>query len=453
MGLRPMQAYDAFHDIISGMVPQIRVHRAWVVLGGVTLILLASSGLRSSFGVFIKPLEAEFGWSRVALSVVASLSLLLYGAMGPLVGRIADRFGPRGVLMAAALLLGAGTMATSRVTSLWHLYLAAGVITAMGAGSAAMSVAASLAARWFDRQRGLVLGIAGAGMAAGQLLVVPALMAVTTTWGWRASFLGSGVVFVAVILPLVVLLIRNDPREVGLAPYGAAPGTVAATAEQRASQRVGAAAAARTLPFWLLAGSFWVCGYTTSGLVLTHLIPHAAEGGFHAAMAAQALGVMGALNIVGTIASGWICDRLGPRGPLAAYYLLRGVSLVFLPFVGSALGLFGFAAIFGLNYISTVPATTALTARIYGRYSVGELSGWIFFSHQIGAAAGSLVGGYFYRAFGDYTLAFHTAALLAFAATGMVLLIQDRPQGGEPALSEPERPEALGGTMATAPGP
>jgi sugar phosphate permease len=442
---------------MAGIMAGVRVHRAWVVLAGVTLILLASSGLRSSFGVFIKPLEAEFGWSRVALSVVASLSLLLYGAMGPVVGRIADRVGPRGVLVAATLLLGAGTTATSTISSLWQLYLTAGVITAVGAGSAAMSVAASLAARWFDRGRGLVLGIAGAGMAAGQLLIVPALMAVTVTWGWRASFLGSGIVFVAVILPLALLLIRNDPRELGLAPYGAAPGAVAATAEQRASQRVGVTAAARTAPFWLLAGSFWVCGYTTSGLVLTHLIPHAAEHGFHAAMAAQALGVMGALNIAGTIASGWICDRFGPRGPLAAYYLLRGVSLVFLPFVGTALGLFGFAAIFGLNYISTVPATTALTARIYGRYSVGELSGWIFFSHQIGAAAGSLVGGYFYRQFGDYTLAFHTAALLAFAATAMVVLIQDRPHWGEPQPDEP-RPgepghEAPGGAMATAPGP
>jgi sugar phosphate permease len=335
------------------------VHYAWIVLGGVTLILLASSGVRASFGIFIKPLEAEFGWSRVALSSVASLSLLLYGALGPFVGRVADRWGPRGVLIAACLLLGAGTIATSAISSLWHLYLSAGLITAIGAGGAAISVAASIAARWFDRHRGLVLGIAGAGMAAGQLLIVPALMAVTVTWGWRVSFLGLGVAFLSVVLPLTVLVIRNDPRDVGLAPYGAAPGETAATAEQRAGQRTGVAAAARTLPFWLLAGSFWVCGYTTTGLVLTHLVPHAAEHGFHASLAAQALGVMGALNIVGTIGSGWICDRFGPRGPLAAYYLLRGISLVFLPFVGTALGLFGFAAIFGLNYISTVPATTA----------------------------------------------------------------------------------------------
>jgi predicted MFS family arabinose efflux permease len=167
--------------------------------------------------------------------------------------------------------------------------------------------------------------------------------------------------------------------------------------------------------------------------VLTHLIPHATEHGFHAGQAAQALGVMGALNVAGTILSGWICDRFGQKGPLAGYYLLRGLSLLFLPYVDTVAGLFAFAAIFGLNYISTVPATTALTARIYGRYSVGELSGWIFFAHQLGSAIGSLAGGYLYDRFGDYTVAFHSAALVAFVATGLVLAIREQPATRRPA--------------------
>lgn len=409
-----------------------RVHYAWVVLGAATFILLASSGVRSSFGVFIKPLEAEFGWTRVSLSAVASLSLFLYGAMGPLVGRLADRWGPRGVLAGAAVLLGAGTIGTAAIASLWQLYLTAGIVTALGAGGAAMSVAAALATRWFDTRRGLVLGIAGGGMAAGQLLIVPLLMTLTLTWGWRSSFLVLGIGFLVLIVPITLWLVRNDPEDLGLTPYGAAAGFAPATAEQKAAGRTGIAQAARTRPFWLLAGSFWVCGYTTSGLVLTHLIPYAAEQGFHANHAAVALGVMGALNIVGTVGSGWICDRAGPRVPLAGYYLLRGVSLIFLPFVGTVPGLFAFAAIFGLNYISTVPATTAITASIYGRYSVGELSGWIFLSHQIGAAIGSIVGGLLYTRFGNYTLAFHSAAVLAFAATAMVLAIRDRPPAGRP---------------------
>jgi MFS family permease len=409
-----------------------RVHYAWVVLGAVTVMLLATSGVRSSFGVFIKPMEAEFGWDRTSLSIVASISLFLYGAMGPVVGWLADRWGPRGVLAAASVLLGAGTLGTAFVVSLWQLYLTAGFLTALGAGGVAMSVAASLAARWFDARRGLVLGIAGGGMAAGQLAVVPAAMTLTVTWGWRWTFLLLGAGFLIVILPLALLLIRNDPRELGLAPYGADPGAPPVSGAAMAAERTGIREAVGSLPFWLLAGSFWVCGYTTSGLVLTHLIPHATEHGFHATQAAQALGIMGALNVVGTVLSGWICDRFGQKGPLAGYYLLRGLSLLFLPLVGTVPGLFAFAAVYGLNYISTVPATTALTARIYGRYSVGELSGWIFFSHQIGSAFGSLTGGFLYDRLGDYTMAFHSAAFMAFVATGLVLGIRDEPAARRP---------------------
>ncbi|MBI4609022.1 MAG: MFS transporter [Candidatus Rokubacteria bacterium] len=412
------------------------IHYAWVVLAAATLVLLAAAGMRSSFGVFIKPMEAEFGWDRASLSMVASLSLLLYGAAGPVVGRLADRWGPRGVLACATALLAAGALATAQVGALWQLYLTAGILTALGAGGMAMSVAASLAARWFDTRRGLVLGVAGGGMAAGQLLIVPLAMTLTVSGGWRLTFVVLGAGFLLLILPLALGLIRNDPRDLGLAPYGAVAESSPETARETLAERTGFLEAAGTVPFWLLAGSFWVCGYTTSGLVLTHLIPHATEHGFHATQAAQALGLMGALNIVGTVASGWICDRFGQKGPLAGYYFLRGLSLIFLPYVGTVPGLFAFAAIFGLNYISTVPATTALTAKIYGRYSVGELSGWIFFSHQVGAAFGSAVGGYLYDQLGDYTLAFHSAAAVAFVATAVVLAIRDQPVAGGPPQPE-----------------
>ena len=415
-----------------------RLHYAWVVVGTVAVVALAGSGVRSAFGVFIKPMEAEFGWDRTALSLVASLSFLFNGAAGPLMGRLADRWGPRGVLAASGLLLGLGAVGAASVVSLWQLYLTVGVLVAVGAGGLASSVTAAVAARWFDTRRGLVLGLFGAGLAAGQLLVVPAAMGLTLVWGWRIAFLVLGGGFLALILPLILALVRNDPRDVGLAPYGAVAGAAPKTAREIAAERTGITDAIRSTPFWLLAGSFWVCGYTSSGLVLTHLIPHATEHGFHATQAAQALGVMGGLNIVGTILSGWICDRFGQKAPLAGYYALRGASLIFLPYVGTVPGLFAFAAVFGLNYISTVPATTSLTAKIYGRYSVGELSGWIFFSHQIGSAVGAFFGGYLYDRYGDYTVAFHSAALVAFAATAMVLAIRDRPKlGPEQAVAVP----------------
>jgi MFS family permease len=406
-----------------------------VILGATAFALLAASGVRSAFGVFIKPMEAEFGWDRTALSLVASLSFLLNGASGPVVGRLADRWGPRMVLAAAGVLLGVGTLGAAGVVTLWQLYATVGVIVAVGSGSATAGVGAVVVTRWFEARRGLALGITGGAMAAGQLLIVPLAMWLTVSWGWRAAFLVLGVGFLALMLPVVLGVVRNDPAEIGLAPYGATPAPVAAAAGGRPRDRTSLGEALGTAPFWLLAGSFWVCGYTSSGLVLTHLIPHATDHGFHAAAAAQALGVMGAFNVVGTIASGWICDRAGQKGPLAAYYALRGLSLLFLPYVGTTPGLFAWAVVFGLNYISTVPATTALTAKIYGRYSVGELSGWIFFSHQIGSAVGSFTGGYLYDRFGDYTVAFHSAAFVAFAATVMVLAIRERPvTGGRPAV-------------------
>jgi MFS family permease len=409
-----------------------RVHFAWVVLGGTAIALLAASGIRSAFGVFIKPMETEFGWDRTALSLVASLSFLFNGLSGPFVGRLADRWGARTVIAFSGVLLGVGVLSSALIVSLWQLYATVGVIVAVGAGGATPAVAAVVATRWFDERRGLAMGLVGGAMAAGQLLVIPLAMSLTTSFGWRIAYAILGVGFLAVILPAVLAVVRNEPSDMGLAPYGSKPvDRLAATATAQV-ERTTLRQAAGTAPFWLLAGSFWVCGYTSTGLVLTHLIPHATEHGFQGGQAAQALGVMGAFNVVGTILSGWICDRYGARVPLAVYYGLRGVSLIFLPLVGTVPGLFAWAVVFGLNYISTVPATTALTAKIYGRHSVGELSGWIFFSHQVGSAVGSLVGGHLYDRFGNYTLAFQSAAFVAFAATLMVLVIRERPVSRRP---------------------
>lgn len=403
-----------------------QVHYGWIVLLAVGVVMLAGSGVRASFGIFIRPMEEEFGWSRTSLSLVASLSLVLYGAVGPLVGRFSDRWGPRSVLAAAAVLLGLGTLGSSAVSSLPQFFFTAGVVTSIGAGGAALSVAATAVVRWFDARRGLALGAAGAGVAAGQLLIVPLVMAVTVGWGWRQALVVLSVGMFVLILPFVLLLVRNSPQEMGLTAYGATEPHRVQAGVDPSPERTSIRQAVRTLPFWLLAGSFWVCGYTTSGLILTHLIPHATEHGFYPSQAAQALGIMGALNIVGVLASGWLCDRFHAKLPLAGYYLLRGVSLLFLPLVGTLPGLFAFAAVYGLNYISTVPATTSLTARIYGRYSVGELSGWIFLSHQIGAASGAFFGGYIYDHFHDYTIAFHSGTVLAFVAVGLVLLIPEK---------------------------
>ena len=411
-----------------------RVHPAWIVLGAVTVCMLAASGIRSVFGVYIKPMEAEFGWGRGALSGAAAISLLLLGAAGPVVGWLADRYGPRRVIVVSLLMLGSGAIGASFVQRLWHLYVTTGLLMALGAGGLAITTGSTVAARWFEARRGVAIGIAAGGMSAGQLVVIPLATVLTLWFGWRMSFLWQGVGLLVLVLPIALWLIGNDPAERGLRPYGATgpAQTVAQAAAAKEAQRVSVLDALGVPQFWLLMATFFVCGYTSNGMVLTHFMPHALEHNFSELQASTALGVMGAMNVLGTVGSGWICDRFGRRGPLAFNYFVRGLSLLFLLYVWNAPSLHLWAAIFGLNYISTVPPTTTLIANIFGRYSVGELSGWIFFSHQVGAALGAAIAGWIYELTGVYTIAFVSAALMGFLAAGLALAIREEPITSRP---------------------
>ena len=404
-----------------------------------TICMGASSGVRAVFGIYIKPIEAELGWTRAALSGVAALSLLLLGAIGPLAGRLADRWGPRRVAVVALLLLGGGAIGASAVHALWQAYLTTGVLIGVGSGGLGLATGSVIATRWFEARRGLAIGIAAGGMSAGQLVIIP-LATVLMVWlGWRASFAWLGLGLVAIVLPLALWLIRNDPDDRGERAYGAVgPAlTAAQLAAARTAGRVGIFEAAQHAQFWLLAVTSFVCGYTSVGLILTHFVPHALEHDFTQLEASTALAVMGSMNVVGTLASGWLCDRFGRRGPLATYYLIRGVSLVFLLYVWNAPSLHLWAAVFGLNWVSTVPPTTTLTASIFGRYSVGELSGWIFFAHQVGAALSAATAGWIFEHSGSYSPAFLSAALMAVVAAGLTLLIRDEPIGTRPMAAAP----------------
>jgi MFS family permease len=418
------------------MTPR-RLHPAWIVLGAVTVCMLAATGVRAVFGIYIKPMEAEMGWTRSGLSGAAALSLLLLGAVGPWAGRIADRWGTRRLIIGSLVLLGAGTVAMGQSTQLWQIYLTAGVLMAVGAGGLGMATGSVIATRWFDQKRGMAIGFAAGGMSAGQLLIIPLATLLTTTQSWRVSTTWLGVGLLLLILPVAFFLVRNDPADRGLRPYGATgvEPTAAQAAATRSAGRVSVLEAAHSPQFWLLLSTFFVCGYTTGGLVMTHFMPHALEHNFTNFQASTALGIMGMMNVVGTIASGWLCDRFGRRGPLATYYFLRGVSLIFLLYVWNVPSLHIWAAIFGLNFISTVPPTTTLTANIFGRYSVGELSGWIFFSHQVGAAIAAALAGWIYEVYGGYGPAFVSAGVLAFIAAGLTLLIRERSVARRPMVT------------------
>ena len=403
------------------------VHYAWVVTGVTCFALMAVAGVRSSFGVFVQPLQHEFGWDRAAISVTAVLSMLLYGALGPLAGRMADRYGPKSVLLVSVFLAGLGALASSTMSSLWQFHLYYGVITSMGAGGAAMVTAAAMTSRWFAERRALVMGLAGAGVSAGQLAFLPLAAHLEITYGWRWSFAGMGLILLVVVLPVTWLFFRDDPADMGMAPYGTQGRMEQLGIRAEPETMTPLTQAVRRREFWLLIGSFFVCGYTSTGLIGVHLIPHAVDHGFPKMAASNAMGLMGAMNVIGTTASGYIADRYGKRIPLAIYYFLRGLSLFFLLGVATVGQLDFFAVLFGLNYISTVPPTSMLTAELFGRRSVGMLFGWIFFGHQIGAALASYVGGAVYDHTGAYTWAFASAGILGVLAAGMVLAIRERP--------------------------
>jgi sugar phosphate permease len=410
----------------------------WFVLAICFLTTLTSAGVRSSPSVLIHPLEAEFGWSRTLIAAAVSMNLLLFGIAAPLSGYLIDRFGPRKVMIGSLTLLIVGVSGTMAMTQFWQFFLVWGIIVGLGAGGVGSVLTATVGNRWFVARRGLALGILGSASSTGQIIFLPLFMAVITYAGWR---LGSmALIIVAIILlPLIFLFMRDDPSEVGLEPYGAGqPGAASTggTASLRGMSAKNATITAREVvshpTFWLLAGSFFVCGGTANGLIGTHLIPHEIEIGIPQIAAASLLGIMGGLNMVGTIFSGWMIDRVQANRWLALVYALRGLSLLFLPFVKDFSGLVVFAIIYGLDWFATVPPSMAITADTFGRQNVGKVYGWIFMSHQIGAAIMASAAGAIRTWMGEYQFAFLSGGVIAMIAAGLALQIKLKPKEATP---------------------
>jgi MFS family permease len=402
----------------------------WFVLSICFLTLLTSAGVRSSPSVLIHPLEAEFGWSRTLIASAISMNLLLFGVASPISGWLIDRYGPRKVMLGSLILLIVGVSGTVAMTEFWQFFLVWGIIVGLGAGGVGSVLTASVGNRWFVARRGLALGILGSASSTGQIIFLPLFMAMITYAGWRLGSMALIIVAI-VLLPLIYLFMRDDPAEVGLEPYGAGqPGAAISTSATslRGMPAKNATITARDVvshpTFWLLAGSFFVCGGTANGLIGTHLIPHEIEMGIPQIAAASLLGLMGALNMVGTIFSGWMIDRVQPQKWLALVYAMRGLSLLLLPFVQGYFGLVIFAVIYGLDWFATVPPSMALTADTFGKQNVGKVYGWIFMSHQIGAAIMASAAGALRTSLGDYQFAFLSGGVIAMIAAGLALQIK-----------------------------
>ncbi|TDV37541.1 MFS transporter [Actinophytocola oryzae] len=421
---------------MTQVAPRTRFHWAWLVAGTAFITLIGAAGFRAVPSVLIDPLHDEFGWSRATISAAVSINLVLFGVISPFAAALMDTLGMRRVVSGALVLVAAGSGLTVFMNASWQLLLCWGVLVGVGTGSMSMAFVATVTGRWFVRHRGLVSGILTAAGATGQLVFLPLVAALATAHGWRTPAIVVAVAALAVV-PLVVTLLRDHPGDVGTTAYGA-------TADQMTSTRpvTGSSAArafrtltdaARTRTFWLLACGFAICGMSTNGLVGTHFVSAAHDHGMPHTTAASLLALVGLFDVAGTIFSGWLTDRVDPRLLLGAYYTLRGVSLMVLPYLfapDTEPPMWVFIIFYGLDWIATVPPTVALCRNRFGT-SGPVVFGWVFASHQVGAALAALGAGAIRDTQGSYDMAWFLAGGLCVVAALLSLAVRPIREPGQ----------------------
>ncbi len=410
-----------------------KIHYSWIVLAVSFLAIIVAGIIRSSSGVFIEPFEQEFGWGRPSISFAFAMSLFLYGLSGPFMAAFVERFGLRKVMLYSMGLLVIGLSLTFVMKTEWQLMLIWGVMIGVGSGLFLTVLSAQVANRWFVKRRGLAVGILMAATATGQLVLLPVLAWLVSEYSWRTAIL---LIFSLGILMFILLFIfmRNYPRDVGIPPLGEeeiAPEVVPPVGNPFKIAIAVLFEALRVKEFWLLAGSFLICGLSTSGLIGTHFISYCMSFGIPVVTAASVLSIMGIFDLVGTTVSGWLSDRFDSRWLLFWYYSLRGLSLLALPFAlesGAYIWLIVFAVFYGLDWVATVPPTIELTRQRFGIQKSAMIYGWIFAAHQVGAGIAAYSGGVIYNVFGSYTWAFLLAGGFCGLASLFVLLIKKQPK-------------------------
>jgi MFS family permease len=418
---------------LSAALARRNIHYGWVMVAVTFLTALVSAGAVGAPGVFIVPLQKEFGWSTAQISSALSIRFVLFGLMAPFAAALMNRYGLRNVTLAALLTVVSALVLSLGMTEVWQLILLWGVVVGLGTGMTALVLGATIAARWFSARRGLVVGILTASAATGQLVFLPLLASLTDHMGWRTALaLMCGMLGIAAFAVLMVM--RDRPSDLGLRPFGD-DGKLPLPAPAPNNAPIMAAAlgtlrdASKTRVFWILFATFFICGASTNGLVQVHLIPMCLDFGIPQVQAASLLAAMGIFDFFGTIVSGWLSDRYDNRYLLAWYYGLRGLSLVLLPFTNfSFYGLSLFAMFYGLDWIATVPPTVRLTAQRFGPERANLVFGWIFAGHQLGAATAAFGAGLSRTLLASYLPAFFVAGALCIIASLLTLVISRAPK-------------------------
>lgn len=407
-----------------------KIHYSWIVLAVTFCAIIVAGIVRSSSGVFIDPFELEFGWDRPSISFAFAASLFLYGLSGPFMAAFVELYGLKRMMLASMAVLAAGLTLTFVMEQEWQLLLIWGVMIGLGSGLFLTVLSTQVANRWFVKRRGLALGILTAATATGQLVLLPVIAIFIRDYSWRTA-IGLILSLSAIMLVVIALFMRSFPKDIGLAPYGQEEIIEPArTFTGRNPFKIALSSlleGARRKEFWLLAGSFFICGLSTSGLIGTHFISYCISFGIPLVAAASMLSFMGIFDLIGTTLSGWLSDRFDNRWLLFWYYILRGASLLMLPFAlasGSYVWLVIFSIFYGLDWIATVPPTVALTRETFGLEKSAMMYGWIFAAHQVGAGVAAYSGGLIYNVFSSYTWAFILAGGFCALASMFVLLLK-----------------------------
>lgn len=419
-----------------------RLFYGWIIILVSFLTYLTTMGPRTAFGNLVQPWKSEFGWNMQQISLAASLGLIIYGFCQPLTGWLVNRFGPRKVILWGLVAYGASSILTSLISSLWQLYALYGVVMGIAWAACTTVSLSALISSWFYKKRGLALSIAHSGMALGQFLLVPFSMYLILNQGWRLSVGFLGVLVVVVALPLVWKFVRDTPQEKGLLPDGRKEkaGVVKPAAEVSkpalppGPKSMGLGAAMGTPSFWLLVGSFFVCGLTAH-MISVHFVPAAISSGYPPLKAAAAGGLVGGASMLGIWVSGFISDFIGRKIPLASLYLLRGLGILLLISSANETTLFLSAILIGFGTLGTASLTAGLVADIYGVASMGTILGMVSMGHQVAGGVSVYLAGIVSHESGSYYWVFLPSFFFLVAAFLACLFIKEkRPQPSEEAV-------------------
>ena len=405
-----------------------RIHPGWIAVTVTFFTLMASAGYRSAPSVLIVPLEDAFGWSRSQISLAVSINVLLFGLVAPFAAALMERFTVRRVVMSALALVSLSATSTIFMTQPWHLWALWGIGVGVGAGSMALVFAATIANRWFIARKGIVVGALTAATASGQLIFLPLLSHFAISYGWKSVSLTVGCA-AALIIPFIFFFLKEKPELIGMTPYGAPDNWQPPTPNDLSAGRIAIdtlKVSSKSKDFWILFATFLVCGLSTNGLIGTHFIPAAHDHGMGETVAAGLLALVGVFDVIGTIFSGWLTDRIDPRRLLFFYYGLRGLSLFLLPsilFSSMHPSTLVFVIFYGLDWVATVPPTLMLCRIVMGNQRSAVVYGWVFVGHQVGASIAAIGAAVLRVKLGDYALAFYISAAMCLVAAFAVLRI------------------------------